>query len=194
MLCQVQKCRGLHAMLLLPSPSSPLPLPEGPKWNKALKSIHKNVFNCHWIPWGSPWMDKDWGGGGGRKSSTREKLNTAQRALNRSIGWAQRRLSMQGRGPRAPRQTCATHHLQKVSWVGIWADLHCTLCHSSALIPSFPYEAQPTQSWSCKSLSSPTRQNDLGGKKSNTLQPGVPFGKETVWHRQFPVICQICKC
>lgn len=33
----------------------------------------------------------------------------------------------------------------------------------------------------------------FGDKKSNTLQPRVPLGKETVWHHQFPVICQICK-
>lgn len=95
-------CNASPSFPLLPS----LPLPEGPKGNKALKSIHKNAFNCHWIPCGSPWMDKDWGGSEGRKSNTCEKLNTAHRALNRSIGWAQHRLSMQGRGPTNQTNLC----------------------------------------------------------------------------------------
>lgn len=159
---------------LLPS----LPFPEGPKGNKPLKSIHKNVFNCHWIPCGSSWMDKDWKGGCGRKNSTGEKLNTAQRALNRSIGWAKHRLSVQGRGPTAPRQTCATNHLQKVSWVVIQADLHCTRCHSSALTPSFPCEEQLTQSWSRKSLSSLTLKNYLGTRRTTPSSPGF------LWERK----------
>lgn len=43
---------------LLPS----LPLQEGLKGKEALKSIHKNMFNCYWIPCGSPQMDKGWEG------------------------------------------------------------------------------------------------------------------------------------
>lgn len=126
-LCQVQQCRGLQVALLLPTPPPLLPLPEGPNGNKALKPIHKNVFNCHWIPCGSPWMDKDWGGRGeGKKSSTRkaERCSENTEQINKL-----NRLSMQGRRPTAPRQTCAPHHLLKVSWVGIWADLqaHCAI-------------------------------------------------------------------
>lgn len=165
----------MHCLSFLPLLPS-LPFPEGPKGNKPLKSIHKNVFNCHWIPCGSSWMDKDWKGGCGRKNSTGKKLNTAQRVLNRSISWAKHRLSIAGQGTHSSE----TNLCYQPSSGSLLSDntgrpsLHTVpqLCINS-ILPLWR-AANPVMITKEPLLNT---EKLLMDKNRNTVQPRAPLGK-----------------
>lgn len=169
-------------------PSSPRCLSQRrPKGNKPLKSIHKNVFNCHWIPCGSSWMDKDWKGGCERKNNTGESEHFSKSAeqINR-LSKTQAEYAAQGTHSSQTNLCYQPSSESPLSGNTGRLSLHTVpqLCINSVL-----------PLWRAANLVMITKEplllntkKLLECKKRNTLQPRLPLGKERVWHHQLPLI------